>query len=129
MTDFRENYLKARKIIAEEIKSKHNLVESYQDENRLTLNSSNHSIHLTFYVPDTEDIVISDIGTEPGHGKDFKYYLFEKYPNNDERAKILKGLYKDSRSSGNFDFSVESIEDSLRIMIGFMSKNYPSFFL
>ena len=65
MTDFRENYFEAREIVAQELKEKYNLVESYKDDNRLTLDSSNHSIHLTFYIPDGINFLISKNGEHP----------------------------------------------------------------
>jgi hypothetical protein len=129
MNDFRENYLIAREIVARELIEKYKLVESYKDNERLTLDSTNHSIHLTFYIPDGNDVFISEKGKEPAYGHSFMYYLFEKYPKNEERTKILKELYKNCRASSHFDFSLESIQDNLTIMTNFISHYSPHFFI
>ena len=129
MNDFRENYLIARGIVAKELIEKYNLIESYKDNERLTLDSTSYSIHLTFYVPDGNDVTISEKDKKPAYGHSFMYYLFEKYTKDEERTKALKELYKNSRASSHFDFSIESIQDNLTIMTNFISNHYPHFFI
>lgn len=128
MTDYRQNYLDAREIVANELKKKYNLIESHRDNDRLTLDSNTHSIHLTFYIPDGNNVSVSEKGKEPAYGHNFMYYLFDKYPNDDERAKELRELYKNCRATSHFDYSIESIYDNLTIMASFINRHYPNFF-
>lgn len=65
MTDFRENYFIAREIVANELKEKYSLIESYKDEDRLTLDSSNHSVHFILYLQDGLSFSISNKGKMP----------------------------------------------------------------
>jgi hypothetical protein len=125
--DFRENYFKARELVAEELIEKYHLIESYRDNDRLTLDSDNYSIHFTLFVPDGKNVSISKKGEEPSDGHSFTHYLIEKFPNAEERSIILKEASKNSRATSHFDYSVESIQDYFMIRINLISQYYPSF--
>jgi len=127
--DFRENYFKARELVAKELTEKYHLIESYRDNDRLTLDSDNYSIHFTLYVPDGNDLSISEKGKHPSDGHSFMHYLFEQFPNHEESSAVLKELYKNSRATSDFDYSVESLQDDFIIMTNFISRYHPHFFV
>lgn len=127
--DFRENYFKARELVAKELMEKYHLIESYRDNDRLTLDSNDYSVHLTFYVPDGNDVFISEKGKEPSDGHSFIHYLFEQFPNDDESSAMLKDLYKSSRATSGFDSSIESLQDDFMIRINLISQYYAHFFI
>lgn len=119
MTDFRENYLQAREIVAEELKQKFNLIETYKEYDCITLDSSTNSIHLTFIVPDGDEIYISGKGEEWFKGKSFKNILFERYPLDNERTEAIKKVFQGS-TRHPFSFKVEEIKSSFRSKLDFL---------
>ncbi len=90
MSDFRKNYFEAREVVAQELKEKYNLVESYKDDNRLTLDSSNHSIHLIFYVPDGINFSISKKGEHPLSKDSYFGHISQGKDNMNEIEEVLK---------------------------------------
>lgn len=126
MSDFRENYLKAREVVAEELKRKYNLIESYSDNDRLTLDSTNYSIHLTFYLPEGENVSISEKGKEPGYGYSFMQIVFEKYPKRNEMILFLKELFSELNQ---FDYSFQTIKEKLLKKSEFIQKQHPEYFM
>lgn len=102
MAEFRDNYIKAREIIADELKEKYNLVESYREYDRLTLDSTTHSIHFTFYVPDGDEVYISKKGKQPADGESFRDLFYNEYPSFEKGNEELQKLF---RSKSSFDYS------------------------
>jgi hypothetical protein len=128
MSEFRDNYFKAREIVADELKQKHNLVESYRDENRLTLDSSKYSIHLTFYVPDGDEISVSIKGKQPGEdGQNFMGYLFDQYPKLDDIDKALKEIFTKLPKKAS-PYSIDNLYIHFNDKIRFLENHYPHFF-
>ena len=129
MTDYRENYFIAREIVANELKQKYNLIESYKDDNCLTLDSATSSIHLTFIIPDGDDVYISEKGKEWFTGKNFMYYVFKKFPLIDEAETELKKIFLDQSEStkdAHFDYSVKRLERTFRKIIQYLEEFFIS---
>jgi hypothetical protein len=117
--DFRQAYFEAREIIAQELKKKYNLIESYKEYDCITLDSSKFSIHLTFIVPDGDDVYISKKGYEWYEGKSYKDFLFDKYPNDDERLMATRKIFKNSTRKPN-TFEKEAILFTFRMKLLFL---------
>lgn len=128
MSDFRDNYIKAREIIAIELKKKYNLIESYRENDRLTLDSSTHSIHLTFYVPDGDEVSISEKGKEPGYGQTFMGYFFDKYPKIEDIEQNLKKIFTTPVKKGIDQYSVTSQYTYFKDKINFLEHEHPQLF-
>jgi hypothetical protein len=129
MNDLRENYFIAREIVAKELKQRYDLVESYKDDNRITLNSTNHSIHLTFYVPDGLDFSISKKG-EPALSKDS---YFGHISNNKTLAEIDEVLNKNASKFEPLPKAFDEYETKVilryfHICISFFETEYPQYF-
>lgn len=122
MDDLRANYFKARDIISQELKQKYNLIETYKDNNRLTLDNNIYSFHLTLYTPDGENISISRRGEEPAYGKSFMHFVCLKYPDREDMIDFLKKL-----SSDTSDY-LPSIEYKLHKKTTFLTKEFPQYF-
>lgn len=129
--DFRENYFKARKIVANELKERYKLVESYSDNERLTLDSSNYSIHLTFYVPDGKDLYITEKGSLPHSNNSFLAYAFSINQNNVSKTQVtLNEIYKPMGKIREDELYLsETIIKSYRLEIEFLQRRNPEFFL
>ena len=124
--DFRKNYLEARELVAKELKEKYNLVESYRDNDRLTLDSSNYSIHLTFFVPDGDNVSVSEKGKESGYGKSFMNIVAQKFPKRDEMISFLKILFSDTKP---YDYTSQTIKRKLQKKIIFFEQQFPEYFI
>jgi len=122
MSDFREAYFKAREEFAENLKQKYNRTESHKDDNRLTLDCSNYSIHLTFDIPEGDDINVTDHNNE-FYNDSFMGLVVKKYPNTKEMGVRLKSLFK---TIDFFDSSYEYIHSSLFKKIKFIEEEYPT---
>lgn len=127
MFDLRENYLDAREVVANELKEKYGLIESYKDHERLTLDSTNYSIHLTFIVPDGDEVYISEKDEKWFTGKSFKDLLFEKCPNDSTRTEMTKQIFKGS-SRHPYSFKTGEIEFTYRAKLRFLQTLFPEKF-
>ncbi|UKN01174.1 hypothetical protein K6119_15700 [Paracrocinitomix mangrovi] len=123
--DYRENYLDARNIIAQSLKAKYKLHETYQDRDRLTLSNKKHSIHLTFYTPEGENISISDLNADPSNGHSFMYFVTQVYSERENMIAFLKRLFSDVSTS---DYSVDAIKKRLEKKTEFLEKNFSGYF-
>jgi len=130
MDNFRENYFVAREIVARELKEKYNLVESYKDDNRLTLDGTKYSIHLTFYIPDGNNVFISEKGKEPlskdsyfGHISGINYTMNEI----DQVLKINASKF-DSLPKETHEFDTLNILRYFHICLAFFETEYPNYF-
>lgn len=120
MNDFRENYFEAREIVAKELIEKYNLTESTNEYDCLTLDSSNYSIHLTFIVPDGDEVYMSEKTKEWYTGKSFYSFMLEKYPDDEKRKSVTHELFKSMSNFDTYDYSVERLTRSFLIQIIFL---------
>lgn len=127
-SNFRENYFKARDNVAHELKEKYNLIESYRGSESLTLDSSNYSIHLTFCVPDGDEIYISEKGKAWYSGKSFRDFLYEKHPTPPDNTEAIKKIFKGSLRAP-YSFEEEDIKFSFQAKLHFLKENYPEMFI
>lgn len=127
MNNFRENYFIAREIVAQELMEKYNFIESYRDDERLTLDNANLSLHFTFYVPDGDEVYVSDKGKEWFAGRSFRDLLYEKYPIDFERLEARKQIFQKS-SREPFSYEIEEIKSSFRAKLNFL-KNFSEKFI
>jgi len=125
MDNFRENYFVAREIVAQELIQKYNLVESYKDDDRLTLDSTNYSIHLTFNIPEGENITVSEKGREPGYGRSFMDMVFQKYPERNDMIIFLKDLFDNIEQ---YDYTTKTIKKKLIKKTQFIENQFPEYF-
>ncbi|XOV68572.1 MAG: hypothetical protein ACFHU9_05210 [Fluviicola sp.] len=130
MSDFRENYFKARDTVAKELIVKYNLEESYRDENRLTLDSTNHSIHLTFYVPDGKGLNITSKGDLPRSDMSFMAHVFMLTQDNLKEVQLLlKEAYKSLEGTTESEMYTENtVIESYLIEIDFLNHHFPHYF-
>jgi hypothetical protein len=128
MSNLRQNYIEAREIIANELKEKYNLVETINEYDCLTLDSNIFSIHLTFIVPDGDEVFISEKGKQWFNGKSFKDLLFEKYPIDSERLKILNQIFN---GTSRHPYSYETVEiiSSFRAKLNFIEDSLFEIFI
>lgn len=130
MSDFRENYFKARDAVAIELKKKYNFIETHRDNNRLTLDSSSRSFHLSFYLPDGKDLFITKKGELPNSNESFLAYVFKHYDNDISKAQnALKETFSSLANLGEAELNSEKVlKNSYILEIRFLAKHYPSFF-
>jgi hypothetical protein len=128
--DFRQAYFEAREIIAQELKKKYNLIESFKDDNRLTLDSSKHSIHFTFYIPDGKDLNITKKGEMPDSDHSFLSYVFRLNQNDIQKTQNnLKVIFEPLDNIDEKDFySSDVIIKSYQIEIQFLTDYFPYLF-
>lgn len=124
MNQFRDNYFKARDIIAQELKQKYKLTESYKDENNLSLDFFNFSLEITFFIPEGIDINISNHKNE-FYNDSFMGLVLKKYPNIKEMGIKLKSLFK---TKDHFDSDFSFIYSSLSNKIKFVENEYAELF-
>ncbi|MCT4638612.1 MAG: hypothetical protein N4A72_13005 [Bacteroidales bacterium] len=123
--DFRQAYFEAREIIAQELKKKYNLIESFKDDNKLTLTSSKCSIHLSFNIPDGTDVSITKY-KENDVNDSFMGLVVKKYPNLQEMGNYLKEAFKPRESyNTNFDYIISSIKTKVK----FIEENFSFLFI
>jgi hypothetical protein len=127
MSDFRENYLKAREVIANELKEKCHFIVTTNEYDCLTIDTSTSSIHLTFIIPDGDEIYISEKGKEWFMGKSFKDFLFEKYPIDAERIETIRQLFQEC-SRLPFSYETEEIKCSFRTKLNFLQDSFSDKF-
>lgn len=126
--DYSKNYLDAREIVAQELIEAYGFVESYRDDERLTLDSTNYSFHLTFYVPEGDKLYVSKKSTD-GLGKSFQGLVYEKYPDPAHSKIVLKEIFTGlSHLTENESFTEFAIKESFLIKIKFLYERYPHFF-
>ena len=128
MTDYRENYLIAREIVVNELKEKYNFIVTTNQYDCLTIESFESSIHLTFIIPDGDEVYVSEKGKEWFTGKSFKDLLYEKYPVDTERTKSLKQIFRDS-SRHPFSYEIEEIKSSFRAKLNFLQDSFSEKFI
>jgi hypothetical protein len=128
--EIRQEYLKARAIIANYLREKYNLIESYNDTQRLTLDSKAYSIHFIFYVPDMPEIYVSKKGTEASSNNSFMHHIFNRFPSLKEAETELKKLFSDGveTTENSFDYSAERLETTFRKKIKYFEENFTNYF-
>jgi len=123
MDNFRENYFVAREIVARELKEKYNLVESYREYDCLTLDSTANSIHLTFVIPEGDEVYITEKGKGWFMGKSFKDLLSETHPNDSLKTEAIKQIFKGC-SRHPHSYKTEEIESTFRAKLIFLQDSF-----
>jgi hypothetical protein len=127
MSDFRENYFKARDNVAKELIDKYDLKESLREYDCLTLDSTSHSIHLTFVIPEGDEVYISKKGMKWTGGKSYREFLFAMYPTIEDRISATKNIFEGSTRE-NHSFKGKDIEFSFRAKILSLAQSFPDKF-
>ena len=117
----RQEYLLAREIVAKELIEKYHLIESYRDDERLTLDGINYSIHLTFYLPDGDDVYLTKKGNLPSWDTSFYSYPLKKFPDEGLRKLETTKLFKPISHFEHFDYSLERLTESFKIQAHFLN--------
>ncbi len=126
----RQEYLLAREMVAKELIEKYHLIESYRDDEKLTLNSKDYSFHFTFYVPDPPLLYICKKGELPT-SKDSYFGHITSMTNTIEAIdELLKKnaskLTKLSESMHEYDH--RAILHGFQISLLFFKTEYPQYF-
>ena len=130
MNDFRENYFIARDIVAKELIEKYNLVESYKDNERLTLDSNAYSIHFIFYIPDPPEIFISKKGKLPLTKDGYFGHITNAKKTMNEIDKALKSnaLKLEPLPKEIDEYHSQSILRKFQICMLYFETEYPEYF-
>ncbi|MFT5824029.1 MAG: hypothetical protein ACI8ZM_005295 [Crocinitomix sp.] len=127
--DYEANYHKAREVVALELVSRYGLVESYRDDYKLSLDSDEYSIHLSFYIPYCDELYVSKIVDNEPLGESFRELLYNIYPESENARKVLKKIFsplKHVQESERYSESV--LIRSFLIKVSFLEDNFPQYF-
>lgn len=125
LENYQSNYLKAREVVGKELIIKHGFVESYRDDERLTLDSTNYSFHLTFHPMEGKNLYVTLKGDLP-HTKDtFLAYIYNFAGKDIEKTKSLSSeIYKSIKGTKREDLSsLNTLIKSYRCQLIFLEEN------
>lgn len=125
MSEYREAYLKTRDIIAEKLKEKYNFIPIESTSRCLSLTNKIATIHITFDIPEGDDIHITESKT-PELNDSFMGLVVKKYPDLNDMKRELKKLFKPKE---HFDSVFDYINSSLSNKIHFLEVKYPDIFI
>lgn len=118
----REAYKEARENFKNEVYEKYGFFEVSKSDNHLSLSNEKVTFHLVFFLPDGDDLIVSDFGESFHSGNSFMHYVSLKSKSTAEMITTLKKLFSGQEMH---DFTSNAIYNRFQLKFNFLCVQFP----